>query len=100
VLPQVALYLLTVNMAAFAAFWWDKRCAERHAYRVPEKTLLTLAAIGGAFGATAGQQVFRHKTYKEPFRTYLRWLVALNVAGLVALSSSEFRERVLQELLG
>jgi uncharacterized membrane protein YsdA (DUF1294 family) len=34
-----------------------------------------MALIGGALGAVAAQQMLRHKTRKEPFRTRL-WLIA------------------------
>lgn len=97
-LSSLVLYLAAINVVIFVAFGWDKYCAERNLYRLPEKTLLTLAAIGGALGGMAGQRVFRHKTRKEPFRTYLNILAVVNVAGIVALSSPEFRERLLQEL--
>ena len=39
------------------------------------RTLLGLALFGGALGALLGQQLFRHKTQKQPFRTLL-WLAA------------------------
>ncbi len=94
----ITVYLLAINALTFVAFGWDKFCAERHMYCVPEKTLLTLAGIGGALGGKCGQRLFRHKTRKEPFRTYLNWIVVLNVVGLIALSSPKFRERLLQEL--
>jgi len=93
------IYFAAINGASFLAFGWDKYCAERDMYRVPEKTLLTLAAIGGAFGAFAGQRVFRHKTQKEPFRTYLNFLVLLNGAFIIVLASPEFRERLFHELM-
>lgn len=96
---QLVLYFATINGAVFIAFGWDKYCSEHGHYRVPEKTLLTLAAIGGAFGAFAGQRVFRHKTRKEPFRTYLNFLMLLNMALIIALSSPDFRERLLGELM-
>ena len=70
-----ALYLLAINLAAFGAFWLDKRAAERGRWRTKESTLLMLAVIGGTSGAIAGQQILRHKTRKEPFRTLL-WLIA------------------------
>lgn len=83
--PAVVAYILTVNVAAFAAFGVDKRRAELRLYRVPERVLLWLAAAGGTSGAIAAQQIFRHKTRKEPFRTLL-WLIALAQAlGLAAL---------------
>ena len=76
------LYLLGVNAVAFAAFASDKRRAVVGDRRVPEGVLLRLAALGGIFGALAAQQLLRHKTRKEPFRTWL-WLIA--VAQLVLL---------------
>ena len=69
------LYVLAINGATFGAFALDKRAAERRAWRVPERRLLTLAAFGGSAGALLGQQLLRHKTRKAPFRTSL-WAVA------------------------
>lgn len=97
--PQLAFYLLVINAAAFGAFGWDKFCAERGMYRIPEKTLLTLAAIGGAFGSIFGQQTFRHKTRKEPFRTYLNLIAVLNVVGLAALGVPSVRNAFFDALL-
>lgn len=79
----VALYLLLINLAAFVAFRADKRAAEHGRRRTPERTLLTLAAVGGTPGAFAASQVFRHKTRKQPFRSIL-WLIAVAQAGLMA----------------
>jgi uncharacterized membrane protein YsdA (DUF1294 family) len=65
-----------LNVIVFLAFGWDKRQAERHGSRIAERTLIALALLGGALGALIGQQVFRHKTKKQPFRTLL-WLAAV-----------------------
>ena len=76
-----------INVATFLVFGWDKRQSTRAgAPRIAERTLLVLALFGGALGALLGQQVFRHKTKKQPFRTLL-WLCALiNIlAALVVL---------------
>ena len=72
---SIVLYILGINAATFGAFALDKRAAERGARRVPERRLLTLATLGGSAGALLGQQLLRHKTRKEPFRTSL-WAVA------------------------
>ncbi len=64
-------YLLIANLAAFAAMGWDKASARRGVERIPERTLLTLAAAGGGLGAVLAQQVFRHKTRKQPFANIL-----------------------------
>lgn len=79
----VGLYLLGVNALTFAVFASDKRRACGGDRRVPERTLLQLAAVGGSPAAIAAQQMLRHKTRKEPFRSLL-WLIAvLQFAGLV-----------------
>ena len=70
----VMLVLIGINVIAFLAFGWDKRqSARRGASRIAERTLIGLALLGGAL---IGQQVFRHKTQKQPFRTLL-WLAAI-----------------------
>lgn len=74
------LLLVGINVIAFLAFGWDKRQSERYGRRIPERTLLGLALFGGALGALLGQQVFRHKTKKQPFRTLLWLAAAINIA--------------------
>jgi len=93
-LAFAAAYLVTLNLATFGLFWWDKRCAIRRRWRVPESTLLTLCLVGGAFGAKTGQGVFRHKTRKEPFRSSLNAIMVLHLAFLSALVLPGFRASV------
>ena len=77
---QIALWLWAVNLAAFLAFGWDKRLAQTGSRRIAESTLHGLALIGGSVGAVAGQHWFRHKTRKEPFRSTLYGIVAIQFA--------------------
>jgi uncharacterized membrane protein YsdA (DUF1294 family) len=81
---MVLAYLALINLAAFAAFWLDKRRAIRRARRIPERRLLGLAAAGGGAGAALARQLFRHKTVKEPFASRLRLILTLQAiaAGL------------------
>ena len=58
----VLLYLIIVNAAAFLLMLADKLKAKRGAWRIPEATLMGIAAIGGSIGALAGMYLFRHKT--------------------------------------
>ena len=84
-------YLGLANLAAFAAMGWDKSCAERGERRIAERTLLAFAAAGGGPGAVLAQQVFRHKTRKQPFVNYLKAIVALQaiaMAGLIGWAAS------------
>ena len=55
VLPDwLGVYLLTVNVAAFAVYGADKLRARQGCWRVPEKTLFLLAIVGGGVGALLG----------------------------------------------
>jgi uncharacterized membrane protein YsdA (DUF1294 family) len=67
----VAAILLLVNVVTFLAFWRDKEAARAGEWRVPERTLLGLALVGGSLGAILAQRLLRHKTRKEPFRSML-----------------------------
>jgi|CXWL01.1.fsa_nt_gi uncharacterized membrane protein YsdA (DUF1294 family) len=87
----LAAWLGVINLFAFALFWWDKRAAERHQSRVPERELLGLALVGGALGALLGQQVFRHKTRKQPFRSLLQLAAVLNVVVIGLIVSADAR---------
>ncbi|WP_244630997.1 DUF1294 domain-containing protein [Aureimonas sp. ME7] len=81
-------YLVVVNVAGYGAMVLDKgkaRCGDR---RIPESKLLGLALIGGSVGTILAQQLMRHKTRKEPFRTILIAIVALQIALLLALATA------------
>ncbi|MBX3485399.1 DUF1294 domain-containing protein [Phenylobacterium sp.] len=79
-------YLVAINGLTYAAFALDKRAAERRAWRVPERRLLMLAAFGGTPAAMAAQQILRHKTRKEPFRTSL-WAIFAVQGALLAFAA-------------
>ncbi|WP_317057910.1 DUF1294 domain-containing protein [Roseovarius rhodophyticola] len=74
---------------------WDKRCAQRHSWRVSENTLLTWAFLGGALGGKYAQWVCRHKTSKEPFRSSLNALVCWNTILYLVAIVPPLRERAL-----
>ena len=79
-----AVYLGVLNLATFLVFGWDKRAAAARRSRVSERTLLTLAALGGSPAALLARPVFRHKTRKQPFGAWLVLIVFVQAAALVA----------------
>jgi uncharacterized membrane protein YsdA (DUF1294 family) len=84
-------YLLGINAAAWLVFAWDKYSAQRQMRRVPQRTLLALAAVGGSLGAVTARWMLRHKTRKQPFSTYLGLILLLQAVLLAALSFPQGR---------
>ncbi len=81
--PYLALaWLAGINLMTWASFASDKRAAISAEQRIAERTLLTLALLGGSPAAVAAQQILRHKTRKEPFRTRLFLIVLAQVVIL------------------
>ena len=80
----VAAVLGGLNLLTFMVFGWDKQAAVERRSRVPERLLLTLAALGGSPGALLARPVFRHKTRKQPFTAWLLLIVFLQAAGLIS----------------
>lgn len=64
----VFFYLIAINVVTFFVYGIDKWKARRNAWRIPESTLLWLAAAGGSIGAWAGMNVWHHKTLHNKFR--------------------------------
>lgn len=60
-------YLLFINIFTFIAMGIDKRKAKKKKWRTPEKTLMTLAIVGGSVGMILGMKFFRHKTLHRLF---------------------------------
>lgn len=65
----------------------DKRRARKHAFRVPEATLFTIAIIGGSIGSIAGMYFYRHKTRHWRFVYGLPFILLLQILFLVFLIS-------------
>jgi len=79
------LYLLAVNLAAFAVFGWDKLMAKWQKRRVPEKTLFLLAGLLGSVGAWLGMQIFRHKTKHTSFVVGIPAILVAQMAAIAAV---------------
>lgn len=93
-LLSAVIYVGGMTVATMLAFAWDKICARNGWRRVAESMLLTMAAIGGTIGAIAGQQIMRHKTRKQPFRTHLYVIAGIQTVALAALSFQSIRDGV------
>ncbi len=63
----MVIYLTLINIAAFLLYGMDKSKARHRKWRIPEDTLIGIAAIGGCFGSYLGMQYFHHKTLHKKF---------------------------------
>ncbi len=83
------VYLLIVNVVAFAMMGIDKSKAKHGAWRIPERTLFLPVVLFGSLGGTLGMLTFRHKTkhwyFKYGFPALLVVQVLLMVAGAYLL---------------
>ena len=81
-------YLLAVNILAFVLFGVDKQKARRNKWRIPEKTLILSAVIGGSVGAIVGtilgMRFFHHKTRKARFAIGVPVILLVQI-GVVCL---------------
>ena len=75
----ISVYLAAVNIIAFLLYGEDKARAREGRWRVREKTLLGIAAIGGSIGALFGMHIFHHKTKHWYFRYGLPVLLFIQV---------------------
>lgn len=78
-MDKIAVGILLINGIAFFVYGMDKQRAVRGKWRVPEKTLLGLAVLGGSLGALFGMHLFHHKTKKPKFYIGIPVILVLQV---------------------
>ena len=81
---MLLIYLIIINAVGFLLMLIDKQKAKQNAWRIPERTLLAVAAIGGSLGCLCGMRLCRHKTRHHKFSLGLSIMFAVQ-AVLVAL---------------
>ena len=78
----ILLYLLTVNAIGFLLMLGDKRMAQKKLWRIPEATLMAVAAKGGSIGSLIGMYTFRHKTRHVKFTLGIPAILAMQAAAV------------------
>jgi len=74
------IYLIIINITAFALFGADKIKAKRKNRRIPESVLLFSGFNGGALGGMLGMLLFRHKTKKPKFKLLMPLFLVIQAA--------------------
>ncbi len=80
---NILIYILSINLIGFLAMWLDKRKAEKGKWRIPEKTLFIITALGGGIGTISGMYTFRHKTKKMAFVVGFPFITILEIITIL-----------------
>ena len=87
-LTLIIIYFIAINIIGFVLMGIDKRRAIKNAFRIPEATLFSVAAVGGCIGAILGMIIFRHKTKHWSFKIGLPVILLIHLAIFALLAFS------------
>ena len=79
------LYLLIINASGFVLMLADKFKAKKNLWRIPEATLLGVAALGGSIGSLIGMYTVRHKTKHAKFTLGIPLILAVQIVVAIWL---------------
>ena len=65
----------------------DKRKAQKNLWRIPERTIMSVAVCGGSVGVLLGMYAFRHKTKHLKFAIGVPVILSVQIIGAVILWS-------------
>jgi len=83
-LKNILIYLLLINLITFFIMWVDKKKAKWGKWRIQEKTLFILSAIGGSIGGIIGMYTFRHKTKKMRFKVGFPLILIIKILCVIS----------------
>lgn len=84
-IKNIAIYLICINLIGFLAMFIDKKKAENGSWRIQERTLITIAFIGGSIGGLIGMYTFKHKTQKPRFKIGFPLILIIQIAIIIYL---------------
>lgn len=82
---NIILYFIIINIIGFLIMYIDKQKAKKGRWRIPERTLFIVTALGGGIGTIAGMKVFRHKTQKVAFVIGFPLITILEIITIIYL---------------
>ena len=81
----LTVFMLIMSIVGFVTMGIDKRLSLdkrksiKRGWRIPERTLIFVAFIGGALGSFLGMHIFRHKTKHMKFIILIPLALLLNI---------------------
>ena len=84
-MKYLVIYLCIINVLSFLFMLVDKRKAIKNAWRIPERTLLSLCALGGSLGGLLAMKLVRHKTKHLRFSIGIPVMLVIHIFALIYL---------------
>lgn len=84
-MPMLFPYLFLINAAGLLLMLEDKRRARKNLWRIPERTLLGIAVLGGSIGCLLGMYTIRHKTLHLKFSAGIPLILVIQLALAVII---------------
>ena len=84
-MKYIAIYLILINALSLLLMLIDKIKSKKKLWRIPEKVLLGVCAIGGSIGGILGMKLFHHKTLHPQFSIGIPVMLALQIVLSVIL---------------
>ena len=75
-------YFFAINLLGFFLMFYDKKLAQKHEYRISEKTLFIVSILLGGIGIFSGMYKFRHKTKHLKFTIGIPVTIVLNAISI------------------
>ena len=82
---DVGIYLVCVSLWAIGLTFYDKRAARRGSWRIKERTLITVAMIGGSVAMLVTMRAIRHKTRHAKFMVGIPMIIILQAAAVALI---------------
>lgn len=86
----VIAYLAIISIVSVIMTIKDKSCAKKGKWRVPEKTLFILSALGGSVAMYITMKTIRHKTQHKRFMIGIPAIMvvqAILIAGIILIKT-------------
>lgn len=80
---NIIVYFIVINIIGFLIMYIDKQKAKKGKWRIPEKVLFIITALGGGIGTIAGMYTFRHKTQKIAFVIGFPAITILEIIAII-----------------
>lgn len=83
----IIIYAIVINIAAVVVTVKDKQAAKKKRWRVPEKTLLILAAFSGCITMYITMHIIHHKTKHKLFMIGIPVIFICEVLAAIGIYS-------------